>query len=102
MQEVDEFQQKMDTATLTYRDIRRIEISIARLSHIMLMATGSDEYNESVRNVQRMITLLYQVQMAYTAVQMARMAAGDPIAWFFAGVTVVTTAVSLYDSTRGY
>lgn len=46
-------------------------------------------------DIRRAITLLYQLKAAYDAVQLARMAAGDPLAWLGAGITVTSAAISL-------
>ena len=47
--------------------------------------------------VQRQIATLRSLELAYYAVQLARMAAGDPLAWAMAGISVVSAAVSIGD-----
>lgn len=46
-------------------------------------------------DIRRMIMLVQRLHMAYVALQAARMAAGDPLAWATAAVTGVTLAVDV-------
>lgn len=52
---------------------------------------------KGVSSIRQHIILLYQLKAAYDAVQLARMAAGDPLAWISAGVTVTATVASAVD-----
>jgi len=46
-------------------------------------------------DIRQRIALLNQLRLAYKAVQAARMAAGDPLAWALALLSVAEVAVSL-------
>ena len=63
------------------------------LVDVTVLATSLGIKNAS--DIRQMITLLYGLKAAYDAVQFARMAAGDPLAWIGAGVTVATTAINV-------
>ena len=50
---------------------------------------------KGVAQARQLITLLAQLEAAYRAVQLARMAAGDPLAWISAGLEVANVVMSL-------
>lgn len=82
---------KVEMASLTK------EVTVARsllmdVTGLMALAGIKD-----AREIRRYIILLYQLKAAYDAVQLARMAAGDPLAWISAGITVTTAAVHTVD-----
>lgn len=47
------------------------------------------------RSIQALIMLLMSLKAAYDAVQYARMAAGDPLAWATAGLSVLSTVIAV-------
>jgi len=69
--------------------------NIIRLSRQMGLPP---EIDQQAARIQRLITLLNAAIAAYRAVQIARMAAGDPIAWIQAGIEGVGLAVTVTSS----
>lgn len=57
---------------------------------------------KSASDIRRTITLLFQLKAAYDAVQIARLAAGDPFAWFGTAVSITTTAANMVDMAGCY
>lgn len=56
----------------------------------------------SAADIRRMISLLYSLKAAYDMVQLARMAAGDPLAWAGAILQVSVTTYNAYETARSY
>lgn len=73
---------------------RSLLIDITTMMSLAGIKSGSD--------IRRQIMLLYQLKAAYDAVQLARLAAGDPFAWFGAAVSITTTAVNMADMVGCY
>lgn len=88
-------------ADVSYSDIRKLETAIVRTLNLAQRLTGNENLQEGLQTIQKAIMMLRTLQMAYQAVQIARMAAGDPIAWFSAAATVGATALTIYDSITG-
>ena len=63
------------------------------LSDVVGLASMLDIKGTS--DIQRQITLAWKLKLAFDAVQYARMAAGDPIAWISALTSGIGAAVSL-------
>lgn len=91
---------------LTYSEIRKLEISMMRiLGYIQRLTPGNTDLHRLIDTMQSAITVLRSMQIALHAVQIARMSAGDPIAWLSAGTTVVAvgfSGYSMYESMTGY
>lgn len=75
--------------------VRMVTANISRTLGLIERFSGSSTLKGTLESFQRMIMGLNSVEMAYRAVQIARMAAGDPLAWFGAAVSVGTVIVSL-------
>lgn len=56
---------------------------------------GSEDLDFLVGQLQKAIRLANQLRLALLALEAARMAAGDPIAWAMAGVAVAEFSVSI-------
>lgn len=82
---------------LAYSDVRKLEAAIMKTLNIAERLTGDENLKQGIQTMQRAITTLRMLQVAYQAMQIARMSSGDPLAWFSAGATVATTALNLYD-----
>ena len=67
--------------------------------------TGSEELDAAINHIQRLIATVRAAQVALHALQIARMSAGDPLAWASFIVSAVSAASiagdTLYDATRG-
>ena len=86
-------------------EIRQLESALMRALHLFSILGLPPKIEEQIREIQRIIVALNSLTATYHALQVARMAAGDPIAWAAAGIQVATTIVSLGNqfeySTRG-
>ena len=81
-------------------DLRKVETVLYRT-----LALAEKLGLADTAEIRAKLALLNRVRLAYLAVQAARMAAGDPLAWATAGLAVVETGVSMYSmfeyETRG-
>jgi len=82
-------------------DIRKLEMSIIRCLNLAQRLTGDENLKNSLQVIQKAIMTLRTLQMAYHALQVARMAAGDPIAWLTAGTMVASAGATIYDAITG-
>jgi hypothetical protein len=89
-------------AEMSYSELRKLEIGLIRCLNLAQRFTGDENLKKGIATIQRSIMMLRTLQIAYHAVQIARMSAGDPLAWFSAATTVAATGMSLYDSLQGF
>jgi len=73
-----------------YTELRKVQTVLYRS-----LALADRLGISNTADIRRMIALLNQLRLAYLAVQAARMAAGDPIAWALAAVSVGEVAVEV-------
>jgi len=85
--ELQELRLEMQSLQREIRSYKNLLIDVTGLASLLGIKDAA--------SIRRYITLLYQLKAAYDAVQLARMAAGDPLAWIGAGVTVASTAIQL-------
>lgn len=78
-----------------YSDLRQVEMAINRVTGSLRQLTGSSELGNAMAQLQRMLSMLRLVQYAYHAVMIARMSAGDPLAWISAGATLFAVGVDI-------
>lgn len=64
--------------------------------------TGSENIREAIAEMQRELIMIQALRAAYRALQVARLAAGDPVAWFGVGVEVVAAGVTAADAFGSY
>jgi hypothetical protein len=88
-------------ADMTFSDIRKLEISLVRCLNLAQRFTGDENLKNGLQTMQKAIMTLRTLQTAYRAVQIARMAAGDPLAWFSAATMVASAGMTIYDSITG-
>lgn len=69
----------------TEQNLRRLERALYRLLGVIGRLGLPEDIKQAMATVQRMIFLARSLQTAYHMLQVARMAAGDPIAWITAG-----------------
>jgi hypothetical protein len=88
-QELEELERLVDrvASKASYHDVRMLESSITRCLGLMQRLTGNEDMRAGIQTIQKTIMALRTIQAAYHAVMLARMAAGDPIAWFNAATT---------------
>lgn len=78
---------------------RELQTAISHALNLTVKLTGDENLKKAVAGIQRYLAWLNRLRLAYRAVQLARMAAGDPLAWALAGISVVETGVSFYEAT---
>jgi hypothetical protein len=86
---------------MSYSEVRKLEIILIRCLNLAQRFTGDENLKNGIATIQKAIMTLRTLQMAYHTVQMARMAAGDPLAWLYAGSMVASAGMTLYDSFVG-
>ena len=80
-----------------YIEVRRLQTIFFRTLGLAERLTGNENLKESIVEIQRAIAWLNRLRLVYRAVQLARMAAGDPTAWALAGIGVAEIIVSTYE-----
>jgi hypothetical protein len=94
----------------TYQDLRRIEMSFVKLSGIIQKVFPNSDAAKIMRDANRIINAMHSVQIAvrdaeraYTMYKLARMgeAAFDPILAISTGISIVSSGLSVYESTVG-
>lgn len=78
-----------------YQEVRRLQTVFYRTLGLAARLTGDENLLRGIRTMQRAITIANQLRLAYAALQVARMAAGDPLAWAMAGVSVATVVMDI-------
>ena len=96
-QQIDQVRTK-----LSYHDVRLIEMSISRTLDLLQRFTGDKTVDGCIARLQGMIMTVRSLQAAYTALQIARMSAGDPIAWASAITMGISTGISTVSFLQGY
>ena len=92
--ELAELQQKMKAMEADITQSRNLLVDVNSLMSL----TGLKD----AAAIQKLIVLLLQAKRAYDALMVARLSAGDPSAWFSAGVTVISTSVNIVDYAGSY
>lgn len=80
-----------------YEDVRELQTVFYRTLSLASRLTGDEDLNRGIRTMQEAIRIANQLRLAYRALQLARLAAGDPLAWGLAAVSVAEVAVSVYE-----
>lgn len=76
-----------------YEEVRRLQTVLSRTLGLAARLTGDENLERGIRTMQRAIAIANQLRLALAALQAARMAAGDPLAWAMFGVSVGTVFV---------
>lgn len=82
-----------------YEDVRRLQTVFSRTLGLVRRLSGNENLNQTIALMQRTIAIANQLRLALAALQAARMASGDPLAWAMAGLAVGEVAVSMYEVT---
>ena len=77
------------------REVRRLETVLYRTLGVLRRLTGSEEISYVIAKMQRAIMIANQLRLAILALQAARMAAGDPVAWALAGVSIAEVGLNV-------
>jgi len=75
--------------------VRRLQMVLFRTLGLMRRLGLPPQIDRAIAGLQQLISTANQARLALLALQAVRMAAGDPIAWMQAGISVVTVAVSM-------
>jgi len=78
-----------------YENIRRLQTVLYRTLGLLRRMGLSEELDAQIMQIQSLIAVVNSLRLAYIALQAARMAAGDPIAWGMAGVSVASAGFDL-------
>jgi len=79
-----------------YVEVRRLQTILYR-SLGLARRLGGENLEQLVTVMQRTITIANRLRLALRALQLARMAAGDPLAWALAGISGVEVAIDIGD-----
>jgi C4-type Zn-finger protein len=94
--QIEELRAEVDKLTLSYHEVRQVEIILMRTLTLIERATGSKEIQQAINKVQ---TLIMTIRMAQIAMHALEVASG-PIGWAYAATTVISAAAmatSLYE-----
>lgn len=103
---------KLDIKSMNQEELDKTTASLYRYETALRSALRlakrmglPEEMEQQITTYQRVLRAVHQLEMAYHALQVARMAAGDPIAWVQFGITATAFAFNvgeqIYDSTVG-
>jgi len=80
--------------TLDIAQILQFERALNRSLYIVKRLSGGDEnLRRTIDSTQRLVAIVNSLRLAYKALQVARMAAGDPIAWATAAIRATCNAL---------
>lgn len=82
-----------------YTQVRELQTIFYRTLGLASRLTGDENLKQGIATMQRAIAIANQLRLAMKALQLARMASGDPLAWAMAGISVAEVAVSMYEVT---
>lgn len=82
--------------TLVNAQLQETEQILNRTLILVRRLSGGDEnIQRTIQILQNLLLVVNALRVAYRALQAARLAAGDPIAWITTGLTVAETVVSV-------
>ena len=77
-----------------YEDVRRLQTALSRSLSFVRRLSGSESLDEMISKCQRAIAIANQLRLALAALQAARLASGDPIAWIMTGIAGAEALIS--------
>jgi hypothetical protein len=83
---------------MTYTDLRRIEMSMIRIGNDLNRIFPNSPASKIITDIQRIIMLARQAQIAIRAAEMAMIPGAGWIAGLYAATTAVGVGFSVYDS----
>lgn len=83
-------------------NVRRLQTALYRSLGLVRRLSGSEDLDAFILSSQRAITIANKLRLALLALQAARMAAGDPLAWAMAGIAVGEFALDATDMFGSY
>jgi len=83
-----------------YVEMRKLQTVIYR-SLSLARRLGGENLKELITIAQRAIIIINRLRLALRALQLARMATGDPVAWALAGISAAEVAVEIGSEVLG-
>lgn len=80
-----------------YTELRRLQTALFKSLGMVKRASGSEDLNKFIADTQKAIRIANQLRLTLAALQAARMASGDPLAWAMAAISVGEFAFSAGD-----
>ena len=81
-------------------DVRRLNTLFYRTIGLAQRMFGTENIPAGILLMREAAAVANQLRLAYRALQLARLAAGDPIAWGLAAVSVAEAGMSVYELTN--
>ena len=78
-------------------DVRRLQTVFYRTLSLAERLTGDENLQRGIRVMEEAIAVSNRLRLALAALQTARMAAGDPLAWAMAGLSFADVGVSVFE-----
>lgn len=85
-----------------YEDVRRLQTVLFRTLGLVHRLSGNEDLNDAITLMQRTIAIANRLRLALAALQAARMAAGDPLAWAMAGLSLAEVGVDVVTELDAY
>ena len=82
--------------------LRKLYSVVYRTLGLVRRLSGDENLTNAIQMWQRAIAVANRLRLALRALQLARMAAGDPLAWALAGISVAEVAVDIGTELTGY
>ena len=82
-------------------DLRKLETVLYRSLGLVRRLSGNEDLTSLVANIQRTLMWINRARLALRALQLARMAVGDPLAWALAGLSVAEVGVDIATEISG-
>lgn len=77
-----------------YEEVRRLQTALSRSLSFVRRLSGSENIDAFCDKCLRAVAIANQLRLALAALQAARMAAGDPIAWIMTGIAGAEALIS--------
>jgi len=84
-----------------YEEVRKLQTIFYRSLGLARRLTGSENLQQSIAVIQRAIAITNKLRLALRALQLARMATGDPLAWILATISVAEVGVDISTELSG-
>ena len=76
-------------------ETRKLQTVLFRSLGLVRRLSGNENLNNCISAMQRTISIANRLRLALRALQLARMAVGDPLAWALAGLSVAEVGVDI-------
>ncbi|MCJ7431099.1 hypothetical protein MUO83_07830 [Candidatus Bathyarchaeota archaeon] len=83
--ELTALQERMSDVTLSYLEVRQVEMSLIRIGNLVSRMSGSPDVDNFIRKVNTAIMTVRALQIAMHALEVA----SGPIGWLYAATTII-------------